>query len=99
MAFAGGLGVSVLLADVPNDIAARANDVAILFSESNSRFLCEVPAEMKTLFERLMSDLPHAAIGQVTDSGRVAIVGNGGEPLIDSSIADLKEAWQAPLRW
>jgi phosphoribosylformylglycinamidine synthase len=98
MAFAGGLGAGVSLANVPNDIAG-ASDAAILFSESNSRFVCEVPGEMQAVFDRLMRELPHAAIGEVTSSGRVVILGGNGQPLIESSIADLKEAWQSPLRW
>ena len=98
MAFAGGMGVSLSLADVPNDILPTS-DVAILFSESNSRFLCEVPEGKRAEFERLLSDLPYAAIGHVNDTARVAITGRTGSSLIDSSIAELKECWQAPLRW
>jgi phosphoribosylformylglycinamidine synthase len=98
MAFAGGLGVALSLAGVPNDIDSAA-DAAILFSESNSRFLCEVPAGKRAEFDGIMSQLPHAAIGEVTGTGRVVIASRTGAPLIDSSIADLKESWQSPLRW
>ncbi|MCA9122005.1 MAG: phosphoribosylformylglycinamidine synthase subunit PurL [Planctomycetaceae bacterium] len=98
MAFAGGLGALVSLADVPTDIQG-AVDVAALFSESNSRFVCEVPVDRKANFERLFDGLPFAAIGEVTDSGRVVVTGSAGVTLIDSSIQELKEAWQSPLRW
>lgn len=98
MAFAGGCGAAVSLADVPNDLEA-AVDVAVLFAESNSRFICEVTDEKKAEFEELLSDVPHAKIGEVTDTARVMIVGGNGESLIDSSNTDLKEAWQSPLRW
>jgi len=40
-----------------------------------------------------------AAIGQVTDSGRVEIYGLRGAKVLDKSITELKEAWQKPLRW
>ena len=96
MAFAGGLGAAVTLDAVPNDSEI---DVATLFSESNSRFICEVPVGKKAEFERLVSKVPYAAIGEVADTGHVVIVGSTGESLIDGSIADLKEAWQSPLRW
>lgn len=95
MAFAGGLGASVSLTNLPNEI----DDVTLLFSESNSRFLCEVSAGKKAEFERIMNGLPHAAIGEVNETTRVLIIGKSGDSLIDSDIAELKEAWQSPLRW
>ncbi|MBC8352550.1 MAG: phosphoribosylformylglycinamidine synthase subunit PurL [Planctomycetes bacterium] len=98
MAFAGGLGAAVSLANIPNDIDGEY-DVAVLFAESNSRFICEVAGEKKAEFEPLLNDLPYAEIGEVTDTDRVAISGTSGESLIDSNITDLKESWQSPLRW
>lgn len=98
MAFAGGLGASVSLADVPSDVDG-VTDAAVLFSESNSRFLCEVPVDKKAAFEQLLNGLHFAAIGEVTDSARVAITGSSGESLISSNIDELKESWQSPLRW
>jgi phosphoribosylformylglycinamidine synthase len=109
MAFAGGLGARIRLEDVPCD--AVHNKVppeyapVLLFSESNSRFLCEVPRTKAEAFERLLAGLPHAAIGEVTDTSRLQIVGlpqTHGEPaatIIDSDLAELKSAWQAPLKW
>lgn len=98
MAFAGGFGASVSLADIPNNIDGE-HDATILFSESNSRFICEVPDDKRAEFERLVSKLPYARIGEVTDTGRVVIANGNGESLIDGSNADLKESWQSPLRW
>lgn len=95
MAFAGGLGASVSLTNLPNDV----DSITLLFSESNSRFLCEVSAGKKAEFERIMNGLPHAAIGEVNETTRVLIIGKSGDSLIDSDIAELKEAWQSPLRW
>jgi hypothetical protein len=44
--------------------------------------------------------VPLAHIGEVTDTGRVQIASAGeGGLLLDAAIADLKEAWQKPLRW
>ena len=98
MAFAGGWGASLSLADVPNTIDDES-EVTILFAESNSRFICEVPVDKKAEFERLLSDVPHAAIGEVTDTDRVVIADSTGASLIDSNITELKESWQSPLRW
>ena len=44
MAFAGGLGARVSLADVPRD-ADAASDLVLLFSESPTRFVLEVRPE------------------------------------------------------
>ena len=61
MAFAGGLGADVTLADVP-----RAGDVesdrALLYSESNTRFVCEVAADNAAAFEKALAAIPHAKI-------------------------------------
>lgn len=107
MAFAGGLGAKIRLEHVPHDVPADCDgglDANLLFSESNSRFLCEVAAENRDEFERTLGDVPHAVIGDVTDMGSLEIVSAvGGDEaatnVVESEIATLKEAWQAPLRW
>lgn len=108
MAFAGGLGVRLSAEDAPHDLTGadpRARVVPLLFSESNTRFVCEVPAARKAEFERTLAGVPLAQIGVVSDSGRVqihvgtAIDGDTDPLVIDVPIADLKAAWQAPLRW
>jgi len=101
MAFAGGLGATVDLDRVPHDTAA-ASPAAKLFAESNTRFLCEVRPENAVRFEANFAGLPHARIGQVTEATELKITaqGTGGaKPVIAASLAALKEAWQAPLRW
>jgi phosphoribosylformylglycinamidine synthase len=109
MAFAGGFGAQVYLAQVSQSLdvdalAGRSGSVnaALLFSESNSRFLCEVNADDVLHFEHMMGDVPHAAIGEVTDEGRLRIVDfhpENPDHVIDLPIEELKEAWQRPLRW
>jgi phosphoribosylformylglycinamidine synthase len=102
MAFAGGLGAQLELANVPHDLGGLATDeldTALLFSESNTRFLCEVPADAALSFKTIMGELPHAQIGTVTSDGRVVIHGSGGATRVDAGLAELKEAWQSPLRW
>jgi len=98
MAFAGGLGMRLHLNEVLHtDDVTRADEV--LFSESHSRFLVEVAPENREAFERTLAGLPAARIGEVTDDARLRITGLAGRVVIDASVADLKEAWQAPLRW
>lgn len=103
MAFAGGLGADLRLAAVPHGLG-RPVASALLFSESNTRFLCEVRPADASAFESLLSSVPHALIGEVTAEDRLTIAGiaaaGGAAPrVIDAKLASLKEAWQAPLRW
>ncbi len=103
MAFAGGLGVDVDVESIPHDIASRTGQdlwPRLLFSESNTRFICEVPAESAQPFEQMMAGVPCARIGTVTQQPRVMIRPNRtSPPLVDEDAAALKEAWQATLRW
>ena len=38
-------------------------------------------------------------VGTTNDGDRLEIIGNDGQTLVDTSLADLKQAWQAPLDW
>jgi phosphoribosylformylglycinamidine synthase len=97
MAFAGGLGARIDVAAMPTSVGALA-DVARLFSESNTRFLCEIESEKSAAFEDALKGIAIVKIGEVTGDTRLEI-GRGGTSLIDVDIFELKEAWQAPLRW
>jgi phosphoribosylformylglycinamidine synthase len=98
MAFAGGLGANIHLQMVPQG-ESIARDDFILFSESNSRFLVEVAQENKDEFEAVMRGISCAAIGRVTDTEALEIYGLNSKRIVNTAIADLKEAWQRPLRW
>jgi len=97
MAFAGGLGAVINLKTVPLG-EPIARDDFILFSESNSRFLVEVTPGNKNEFEKIMKDTSFAEIGRVNDSPVLEICGLKGRKA-SIPVADLKEAWQRPLRW
>jgi phosphoribosylformylglycinamidine synthase len=109
MAFAGELGARIYLLEVPHEIP---NDEAVevpsgfasvlLFAESNSRFLVEVPQDCVGHFEETLGDVSHAAIGEVMAQPQLLIVDVdpvADRHLIEIDIATLKEAWQKPLRW
>jgi phosphoribosylformylglycinamidine synthase len=93
MAFAGGIGV-----DVTKLPGAFSDDVK-LFSESCTRFLVEVKPEHTAAFEACFANLPLAKIGVTVTEPRLRIAGNAGDWLLWVKLADLKEAWQKPLRW
>ncbi len=95
-AFAGGLGMKIDLREVPGDVD---RDDYLLFSESQSRFVVTVRPENRERFEQIMGDTGCAAVGEVTGGTRFDVIGLGGTEIIASEIAELKEAWQSPLRW
>jgi phosphoribosylformylglycinamidine synthase II len=98
MAFAGGLGMVIDLAKVPLGEAMNRDDY-VLFSESNTRFLVEVAPKDRRKFQSMMAGVDFAPIGEVTKERRLEIYGLDGRLVLSASIAELKEAWQSPLRW
>jgi phosphoribosylformylglycinamidine synthase len=97
MAFAGGFGLEIRLAAVPTEGISR--DDFVLFSESQSRFVVSIHPESQGAFEKLMEGQDAAAIGWVTSGPLLLIDGLKGSRIIEEEIADLKEAWQKPLRF
>ncbi len=101
MAFAGGLGAHLQLTAV-NQTATidQVTDAQLLFSESNSRFLCEVPAKDADEFRRRFDGVPCIDVGCVTQDPYLVIQSTTGTgDCIRAMIDALKRAWQAPLDW
>jgi phosphoribosylformylglycinamidine synthase len=98
MAFAGGSGIVIHLGRVPLGEAMDRDD-HVLFSESNTRFLVEVAPKDRRRFESMMAGVEFAAMGQVTDREKLEVYGLNGDIVLSVAIAELKEAWQKPLRW
>jgi phosphoribosylformylglycinamidine synthase len=92
MAFAGGLGSRISLANVPRN--ADLPVAALLFSESNTRFLCEVQPEKAVAFETMLAGVPHARIGEVSDDGKLEIC--SVTPFVQADLRTLKKEW--PIR-
>ncbi|MEW4490384.1 phosphoribosylformylglycinamidine synthase subunit PurL [Thalassoglobus sp. JC818] len=94
MAFAGGLGADVQLQQSGADATMQ------LFSESNTRFVIEVPPEHvdETLNVLQQGNLPAAVqLGQVNESSELVVRGSDGTVLIQGSLTELKKCWQEPL--
>ncbi|MFN4260353.1 MAG: phosphoribosylformylglycinamidine synthase subunit PurL [Gemmataceae bacterium] len=96
MAFAGGIGVDVDVTQLPS---SDLSDEVLLFSESATRFLVEVrPDHSAALEECLGPTTPWTRIGPTVPEPRLRIAGRAGDWIVEASLADLKEAWQKPLR-
>ncbi len=98
MAFAGDLGAHIKLGNVPLEGAVTKDDI-ILFSQSNSRFLCEVVPEKAAEFEKLLYGTEFGCIGSIEDTGKLKITGTTGEEIMNEPVSNLKRAWQEPLKW
>ncbi len=97
MAFAGGVGAD--LTEIAS-LSHHASDPVLLFSESTTRFVVEVtPARAEDLRACLGDDVPFFPIGQTAKEPRLRIAGRRGDWVVWAPLADLKEAWQKPLRW
>ncbi|MEM8530874.1 MAG: phosphoribosylformylglycinamidine synthase subunit PurL [Chloroflexota bacterium] len=96
MAFAGELGMELYLAIVPRP-ADLNDDTVLLFAESPTRFLVEVPSEHAELFEQYIRDVPYAQIGTVTDAPMFIVNSVAGTPCVQVSTSELKASWQGTV--
>jgi len=97
MAFSGGVGCEIDLGHLPADSTHGRSDI-LLFSESPTRWICEVPPDRQKEFETIMEGTPHGRVGQTTASLRMRVTGLSGNAVIDLSLEEMKEAWQRTLR-
>lgn len=92
-AFAGGYGMDLDLRAIPVSSAEAA-----LFSESQSRFVATVHPEHTSAFEKTLGPDAFTRLGEVISSTEFRVAAHDGATL-NTTLAELKEAWQAPLRW
>jgi phosphoribosylformylglycinamidine synthase len=98
MAFGGDLGLKLDLAAVPRE-AGLEDSAKILFSESLTRFLVEVPRARAARFEKLLKGLPCARIGEVTRKPQLVVRGMNRKTVIKADCEAMRKAWKKPLAW
>ena len=102
MAIAGGLGANISLSAVRSE-DDKICDLALLFSESPTRFLIEIAPPHLDDLRPIVSGLPLGMLGTVTgerDGGTQLIVrGRDDRVVINETVAGLKAAWQRPMCW
>jgi len=94
MAFTGGLGIELELEKVP--VSRKMKISSLLFSESNSRLLVEVPKAKSNAFEKRLSGSICAHIGTVIEEKRMITTKNG-KKIIEAQLETLMDAWKTPL--
>jgi phosphoribosylformylglycinamidine synthase len=98
MAFAGGFGMHLDVRTMPRESTIDRDDT-LLYSETASRFVVTVSPSHRAAFLELLGPCTVGEIGHVLDTPEFVVVGLAGNTIIRSDIAQLKEAWQRPLRW
>ncbi len=91
---AGRLGCKIDLSLAPQD--AGLSDIALLFSESQGRFVASVTPENISAFEACMQGSPSARIGEVM-AGSGIHVNNQTKTLIDTTVEEALDRWRRPL--
>ncbi len=104
MGFAGEIGVNLELACVPCEGIANkdALNAVLLFSESNTRFLCEVTPQNAGRFAAVFeaAGIRAARVGLTeTSHARRALGADDETVVIAADLKALKAAWQKPLDW
>ncbi|WP_044339025.1 phosphoribosylformylglycinamidine synthase subunit PurL [Rossellomorea aquimaris] len=82
-----GLGAKVEL--------SGENNVADLFSETQSRFIVSVKPENKDEFEKLVPDAK--AVGNVADHESITVSSGNGEIILQASVEELESAWKGAI--
>ncbi len=96
MALAGQLGAELDLKYLPRTPRAE-HAASLLFSESPSRFLLEIqPANLSAIESLFSSEIPWAAIGEVSSQSRL-VIRNNRSTVIDTAVDSLAQAWKPPL--
>ncbi|MCG8652322.1 MAG: AIR synthase-related protein, partial [Pirellulales bacterium] len=97
MAMAGRLGMQI---DLTNLCGDDLSPTVALFSESNTRFLVEVPAEKAGEFEACFAneDVSAVKLGTIEAADRL-IVKRNDELVLEASIDEVRSAWRQPLDW
>jgi phosphoribosylformylglycinamidine synthase len=94
MCFGGNLGLTFDLSKVPTDTSL--NNRKKLFSESQGRFLVEVPVSKKSAFEKAMSKNVFACLGKTTTKLELN-VSDGKKKCFSAPVPSLKKAWKDAL--
>lgn len=91
MCLGGRLGASV---DISTAIGSGFSHPYVpLFSETNGRLLLEVVPSDRAALEEILTDVPVALIGEVTEADKLSWARNG-EPVFNISIEEILSAWK-----
>ena len=93
MCFGAGFGAEIDLSSVAKAKEDRPD--YILFNETPGTFLVEV--EKENVAKKLFANVPHSIIGKTVSDSSIR-VDQESKNLCKSSLSELKEAWQKPMK-
>jgi len=96
MAFSGDVGLDLWLGKVVRSHDLQRDDY-ILFSESNSRFLVEIPESKREEFEEVMKGTVYSLIGRTKRERAFSIYGLDGTKVVDVELNLMMDAWKRTL--
>jgi phosphoribosylformylglycinamidine synthase len=94
MAFSGGIGAALNLQQVPLSLGTPDRLDLKLFSESNSRFLLEVPKQHLQKLRAILLGVPHAVLGD-TLADPILRIESGHRTLFEIPLEDLRKAFRS----
>ncbi|MFA5865971.1 MAG: phosphoribosylformylglycinamidine synthase subunit PurL [Phycisphaerae bacterium] len=95
MAFAANLGVKADLTVLSQQANIPQTDI-LLFSESPSRFIVEVPAEKESQFLKAVTGLPVCKLGTVDPAPQLEIIHE--KTIINEPLKNLSQAWKTGVK-
>jgi len=100
-AMGGELGLDIDIGRIPAEPGSEPEgggaERAILFSESNGRFVVTVALGQTARFEEIMAGCAFGRVGTVTDSARLVLRRSGGESVANLDLAAMKRQWKSVL--
>jgi phosphoribosylformylglycinamidine synthase len=94
MSIGGRLGADVQLASLI--VEGNLDATKRMFSESQSRFLLEIPPDRLDDLKANLHEVPFAVIGEVRSDEQLAFT-NNNEAIANLTIAEAEYAWKHPL--
>ncbi|MDD4182963.1 MAG: phosphoribosylformylglycinamidine synthase subunit PurL, partial [Candidatus Omnitrophica bacterium] len=91
MCMGANLGANIFLNEVPKEKDMASYEV--LFGESPTRFLVEVPQEKRDIFEKEFKGLAYGLIGCVSKEPKLVIYANETDIVINLKLDELRDSW------
>jgi len=95
MMIGSGYGAEIDIEEIPSDIK---DPVAVLFSESQGRFIVEVDGSCVDRFEKLFQNLPCACIGRIIPAFHLKVF-SGDNQVLSVDGEEIKQKWCGALEW
>ncbi|MCK4234103.1 phosphoribosylformylglycinamidine synthase subunit PurL [candidate division WOR-3 bacterium] len=96
MSIGGRLGATLNIENINKEGNLRIDE--LLFSESNSRFIVEIPERKKKMFEKVIQGIPFAQIGNVENSGKLMIF-KKKRGIAELKINKMVSNWKQRITW